>query len=220
MSAADVIRVPADVRTELAATLPGSPVAAMVLLQRYCADLQAGDVVVHSGADSAVGTALAQLGKLRGLRMVSVVDDAAMDVGDYAPTIERLKLHGAYVAVGQSFVSTPGMAEVMSDLPAPMVCLQPTDASSTTADLSPLTDAKRTRVVSYGFHDVSGKDSFSLKQWLNETERDVVEQTVLDVAALMQEGKLTGWLQRVQFDDLPDAIQQGGSTRRKLVAMM
>lgn len=218
-----VMRVPSSVRTELAATLPGSPCTAMRLLSDF-GSLREGDVVVHSAGGSAVGTALVQMGSARGLRMVSIVSEKSRD---YAPTVERLKLLGAEVAIGESYLKTAGMQAVMEDLPPPKVAFHGSSPQACAAMASLL--PKGCTVVTYcpGVVDSTAlqqnglsESSFSLADWLQNSDREHIEHMVHSVAEMMETGSMKGWLQRVKFEDLALAIEQGGKTQRKLVAIM
>lgn len=223
VSVEDVVPIPSDLRMELAATLPGSPCTALRLLTDF-ETLGEGDVVLHSAAGSAVGTALVQLGQMRGLRMVSIVSETSRD---YAPTVERLKLLGSEVAIGEPYLDSNGFRAVMADLPAPKMAFHGA-SQQVCAAIAPVL-RKSCPVVTYcpgtvdsGALTKAGltEKTFSFAKWLTQASREDIQRMVLEVAGLMQDGALTGWLQRVKFDDLPTAIRQGGTTRRKLVAMM
>lgn len=223
VGAEQVMRVPSSVRTELAATLPGSPCTAMRLLSDF-GSLREGDVVVHSAGGSAVGTALVQMGSARGLRMVSIVSEKS---GDYAPTVERLKLLGAEVAIGESYLQTAGMQAVMADLPPPKIAFHGGSPQACAA-MAPLLP-KGSTIVTYcpGAVDSSAlqqnglsEKSFSLANWLENSDREHTERMIQSVTEMMESGSIIGWLQRVKFEDLALAFEQGGKTQRKLVAMM
>ncbi|GMH33141.1 hypothetical protein BSKO_00975 [Bryopsis sp. KO-2023] len=65
-------KVPNIIPLECAATCAINPPTAFCLLQDFL-DLQTGDVVVQNGATSAVGMAVIQLAKQRGIRTVNIV---------------------------------------------------------------------------------------------------------------------------------------------------
>lgn len=223
VAATDVMRVPSTMRKELAATLPGSPATAYRLLRDF-ATLEDGDVVIQTAAGSPVGTALAQLASQKGVRVISVVCETARD---YAPTVERLKLHGSEVAVGQSYCDSAGVRAVLADMPAAKLAVHGGDEAGC-AVLARLI-SKGCPVVTYcpGVADAAAlaavgarSSTFSLADWLRCAKRSEVESMMQEVVGLMECGALTGWLQRVNFNSLPQALKRGGSTRRKLVAMM
>lgn len=158
-----------------------------------------------------------------GLRTVSLVRET---LKDYAPTVERLKLMGGDVVIGESYVNTHGFQEVMKDMPAPKLGINGSDAASC-ALVAELV-GKGATVVTYcpgtanngAIAAKASAASFSLPNWLANSQRADVEAMVNRLCSMIDEGRLTAWLQRVKFEDLPAAIKAGGMTRRKLVAMM
>lgn len=214
VSEAQVLSVPSTIRVELAATLSGA-FTALRLLSDFGA-LSAGDVVVQNDAASPVGTAVVQLARARGLRTVSLVDAAAPD---YAPTVERLKLMGGDVVVGQAHAASPALAAVLADLPAPKLALNAGDAAACAALAGMVAEGGKVVTHSTGVA-ARGSATFSLAAWLDKSPRKDVETMVNTLTNMIEDGKLTGWLQRVKFEELPLAIGTGGMLRRKLVAMM
>lgn len=218
-----VIRVPNTMRLELAATLSASPFTALRLLSDY-GSLSPGDVVVLNNASSAVGTAVVQIANALNLKTISLVHEAS---ADYAPTVERLKLMGGDVVVEESLAASDALDLVLSDMPTPKLGLNGGDADSC-ALLARLV-GKGGTVVTYcpGVSSDSAitprglaAESFSLPSWLESNDRSDVEAMVAQLTNMIEEGKLTAWLQRVKFSDLPAAIHVGGMTQRKLVALM
>lgn len=226
VSVSDVMRVPSGIRTELLATLPGSPCTASLLINKYCNNLKKGDVIVHSNASSSVGTSLIQIGKLKGFEIISIVDDVNMDIRDYAPTIERLKLHGSTIAIGQSHLQSNGIKDVINDLPKIKAFFH--GGSTTEFDsIHQLLSGNCDNIVTYcpgiigkGKGKKKGVKEFNFANWMKEAERTEVEDVVTDVTNMMEHGALTGWLQRVRFQNLGQAIKQQTLGTRKLVAMI
>lgn len=219
VSANDVLRIESDVRTELAATLPGSPCTAYRLLRDF-AQLSSGDVIFQSAGGSPVGSALVQLASSQGVRVVSLVSESARD---YAPTVERLKLLGSEVAVGESYAENVGVKAVLDDLPQPKLAFHGGDKASSVllGKLIP----KNCPIVTYppGITDTAVLQKvihFSLADWLRNAKANDVEVMVSDVVKRMKDGSITSWLQRVPFGELSKAIENGGVCRRKLVAVM
>lgn len=203
--------------------MSNSPCTALRLLSDF-GDLKPGDVIVQNAGGSPVGTAIVQLGRARGLRVVSIVSEAGPD---YAPTVERLKLLGSEVGIGEEYLDSKGIRAVMADMPKPKLALNGGTAAMCARLASILPEG--TKVVTYcpGIEDsaslrsakLTGK-SFSMGEWLRTADRASVEGMIGELTKMMEGGSLTAWLQRVKFDDLPHAIAEGGVTRRKLVAIM
>lgn len=218
------MRVPSEIRPELAATLPGSPCTAYRLLNDY-QRLQSGDVILQTAGGSSVGSALSQMASQRGLRLISLVSESARD---YAATVERLKLQGSEVVIGESYVKTEGFKSVVQDMDKVKLAFH---GSGDVGSCEALTEVlpHGCEVIWYcpgvadsrilGKRGVAAKE-FSLAHWLRSADRAQIEDMLKEVCEQMIDGRLTGWLQRVRFDELPHAIKRGGMTRRKLVAMM
>lgn len=217
-----MIRIP-PIRLELAATLSASPFTALRLLSDF-AQLSFGDVVLHNDAGSPVGTAIAQIAHSRGIRTISIVAESAPN---YGPTVERLKLMGADVVIGEAYLDTTGFGAVLKDMPAPKLAINGGNANSSAllAGLMP----KGCKMVTYCPGDADAEvlnkadvtnSQFSLPDWLATAKRSDVETMVSTLTDMIQEGKFTAWLQRVKFDELPSAIEEGGAYKRKLVAIM
>uniref|UniRef100_A0A7S3QL23 Enoyl reductase (ER) domain-containing protein n=1 Tax=Dunaliella tertiolecta TaxID=3047 RepID=A0A7S3QL23_DUNTE len=85
-------RVPRDLPLEAAATLCVNPTTALAMLERFV-PLSPGDVVVQNGATSAVGQAVIQLAKAKGLQTVNIIRDRP----NWAETEDWLKKLGADV---------------------------------------------------------------------------------------------------------------------------
>lgn len=224
MSESQVLPVPNTMRIELAATLSASPFTALRLLSDF-GSLSSGDVVVQNDASSAVGTAVVQIANALGLKTISLVDERS---ADYAPTVERLKLMGGDVVVGESFVDSDGLKAVLADMPAPKLGINGSRKAESCAAVAGLVGEGGAVVthcpgVSNGsaikLRGLSAA-AFSLPDWLEKSSRAEVDGMVKQLTAWIEEGRLTAWLQRVAFDELPQAIKQGGDARRKLVALM
>lgn len=222
--AASVAPVAPDTRVEIAATLSASPVTALCLLRGY-GDLAPGDVVVQNCASSAVGTAVVQIAHAMGLRTVSLVRES---MADYAPTVERLKLMGGDVVIGDAHLKSAGFKAVMSDLPKPKLGINGSpDAAACKAVMSLL--GSEGTIVSYspGVPQAGASkklklkhEAFDVTQWLEQADRSEVENVVGELTKLVESGGLTAWLQRVPFGELPKAVEKGAPLRRKIVAIM
>jgi len=87
---------------------------------RLLASTTAGDVVIHSGGESAVGQCLAQLAALRGVSLVSLVSRSTPSPDD---AVELLKNIGATVAAPADYVFDASFRKVMADLGPPSLVL-------------------------------------------------------------------------------------------------
>lgn len=223
VSQADVVSVPSNLRLELAATLSASPLTALRLLSDY-AKLSPGDVVIQDAGSSPVGTAVVQIANALGLHSISIVRESS---ADYAPTVERLKLMGGDVVIDASYVDSDCFRAIMKDFPIPKLAINGSDAASCKmlADLLP----KGAKVVTYcpgeaDMNAISTKelkhDTFSLPTYMGNSSKADLQDAILQLTTMIENGELTAWLQRVNFDELPAAIKVGGKTKRKLVAMM
>lgn len=223
VNASQVITVPSTMRLELAATLSTSPFTALRLLCDFVS-LSPGDVVVQNEGSSAIGTAVVQIANAMGLKTVSLVSESGPD---YAPAVERLKLMGGDVVVGEWYGESTGLENVLADMGSPKLGLN-SGGKKCCALLSGLV-AKGGTIVSHcsGIADSASmkakqqsKGVFSLPRWLENSSREEVEVMVRRLTNMIEDGKLTAWLQRVEFDELPAAIEASGLSGRKLVAVM
>lgn len=215
--------MPKTVPLELAATLSASPFTAFRLLSDF-GSLTPGDVVVHNNASSPVGTALVQIAKSMGIKTISLVDEKSTE---YSASVERLKLMGSDVVVDEAFATSAEFKSVLSDMHPPKLGINGSSGDSCSI-VAKLVGSGST-VVTYcpGESDdatIKAKGlapaSFSLPAWLNASDRAHVDGMVAELVKMIEEGKLTGWLQKVKFDELPYAIDKGGMMRRKLVTIM
>lgn len=152
--------------------------------------------------------------------MVSIVSEAARN---YAPTVERLKLLGSEVAIGESYIDSVGIQSVLDSLPRPKVAFHGGDERS--ASILGKIVPKECPIVTYAPGVAGGSlsqdlKSFSLADWLVSADEEAVKTMVSEVVQMMNEGKISSWLQRVPFAGLPMAIKEGGISNRKLVAIV
>lgn len=216
LSENDVCAVPNTMRPEIAATLTAAPFTAFRLLSDFT-KMEPGDVVLQNAAGGPVGTAVVQLAAAIGLKTISLVSETA---STYAPTVERLKLLGGDVVIGEYYASHPGLKVVLDDLPKPKLVLNGSpdaESANTFKSLVP----KSAKVVSYppAGGGIKGK-KFDIAKWLESANRTDVEEMVKTLASLADKGKLTGWLERVPFEDLANAVRRGPQNGRKYVAVM
>jgi len=109
-----VLKVPSGVPPEYASLL-AAPCTAAQLLAR----VQPGQVVVQSGACSAVGQALVQIAKAKGIVTVSVVDVSS----DESTMVDLLKSLGGDVVVPPRYAAGPLFKQLIADLPPPSLAI-------------------------------------------------------------------------------------------------
>lgn len=98
-----------------AATLCVNPPTAVALLANYVA-LQPGDVVVQNGSTSAVGQAVIQLARAKGLRTINVIRQRP----NWDETVRQLKALGADVVTTEKEIAA---ATAAAGLPPPRLAL-------------------------------------------------------------------------------------------------
>ena len=185
-----VSKVANDIPVEYAAALSVNPATAHLLLSEFV-QLKAGDVVVQNAANSAVGQAVIQLAKLRGVKTVSIIRDRA----DYKQVVEQLKALGGDVVVSEEFARSAEMKTVLADLAPARLALNGAGGASST-ELVRLLGQSGT-MVTYGgmsqqpvvaatsaliFKDVTLK-GFWLSHW-NKTHTAAQRAAVLSTLAV------------------------------------
>ncbi|OSX81343.1 hypothetical protein BU14_0022s0063 [Porphyra umbilicalis] len=209
VSSADVLAVPKSVPLEAAATLTSGAATALRLLSDFGA-LAAGDTVVQSGGESAVGSAVVQLAAARGMKTVTFVKESA----DYASTVERLKSAGGDVVVSETYASSSGMREIFADMGAPKLALNGTGgkvATELARALAPggtlVTYGSATPGLTVPASALTGKDltlrGFSMERWLGRASRADAEGMV---AALADAGVASPSVSKVKFGNLLDVL--------------
>jgi trans-2-enoyl-CoA reductase len=228
-ASADVLKVSDKIKVEDAATLAVNPATAFRLLADF-APLAKGDVIIQNAANSAVGQAVIQLAKLRGIKTINVIRND----GDYDQTVEHLKALGATVVVSTDYLGSAKFKELISDLPAPKLALNAVGGKSSLEIAKVL--AKKGVHVTYGgmskeavsvgtgsliFHDITLK-GFWLSEWVKDAS--VEERTAMlnELAGLVEAGKLRTWIQTYKFADFDDALLAAvnRTTKRKIVLLM
>lgn len=226
---ADVMKISDKIKIEDAATLAVNPATAYRLLADF-ADLQAGDVLIQNGANSAVGQAVIQLAALRGIKTINVVRDD----GDYDLTNQHLKSIGATVVVTDDYLGSAKFKQLVADLPAPKLALNCVGGKSSLEIAKTL--AKKGVHVTYGgmskeavsvgtgsliFHDITLK-GFWLSEWVKESSVEQRAAMLSEIAGLVEAGKLRTWIQTYKFADFDDALAAAvnRTTKRKIVLLM
>jgi len=144
VNADHVHSIPSSISKNQAALLGPSTGTALRLLSDF-ANLKKGDWIVQNGADGAVGQAVIQLAKAKGIKTLNVVRGNAHD----GPNVtEKLQGLGADFVFPESYVMTPEFKRLTSDLPKPKLGINCVGGDSA-ANLS-RTLAKGAHLVTYG----------------------------------------------------------------------
>ncbi|GFR39760.1 hypothetical protein Agub_g244 [Astrephomene gubernaculifera] len=126
-AAADWHRVPREIGVEAAATIVINPPSALGMLENFL-DLQPGETVAQNGATSAVGEAVIQIARAKGLKTINIIRERP----DMATTVSRLTSLGADLVTTEQRLKEDLKA---SGLPAPRLglnCVGGTAANAVT----------------------------------------------------------------------------------------
>jgi len=104
-----------------------NPVTAYHLLTDFV-PLKAGDVIIQNAANGAVGQAVIQIAKHRGIKTINIIRDRPF----YDQTAKRLQEIGATIVVNDLYYKTTKMQELLSDLPKPKLALNAVGGDSAT----------------------------------------------------------------------------------------
>jgi len=117
--AKSLTKVPAGTSPEAAATLDAKTTA-YCLLNDFVG-LEAGDVIIQDAAESAVGTAVVQLAKEMGVKVISVVEDSVF----YEDTANRLKGMGGDedIVISSYYLRTGSFFNLIADMKSPKLAL-------------------------------------------------------------------------------------------------
>ncbi|KAF0696361.1 Aste57867_12875 [Aphanomyces stellatus] len=225
---ADLLAVPSTIPVEYAATLAVNPCTAYRLLADF-AKLGKGDVVIQNGANSAVGQAVIQLAKLRGIQTINIIRDDEK----YAETVEHLKGLGATIVCTDDYLGSADFKRLIADLPAPKLalnCVGGVNGLNITKAL-----AKGGVAVTYGgqshepvmtsttalvFNDISLR-GFWMSEWAKNAPVAERKAMLSELAGLYADGKLKSWVETyplANFDQALDAVVTR-STKRKVVVL-
>jgi trans-2-enoyl-CoA reductase len=92
----DLIKIPSDIGVESAATLSVNPCTAYRLLKDFVT-LEKGDTVIQNGANSSVGQAVIQLGKLWNFNVVNIVRNRTEGMNELLTYLKSLGAEHIYV---------------------------------------------------------------------------------------------------------------------------
>ncbi|KXZ41920.1 hypothetical protein GPECTOR_243g590 [Gonium pectorale] len=175
--AANWHRVPQEIGLAAAATILINPPTALAMLEIFV-DLAHGDTVAQNGATSAVGEAVIQIAKARGIRTINLIRERA----DMEATVSRLKSLGADLVTTEARLVDDLKA---SGLPAPRLGLNCVGGSAAQAVTRILQDGGT--LVTYGgmsmqpvtastaamiFKDISFRGFWLSGRWAKEQGRE------------------------------------------------
>ncbi|KAL9980556.1 hypothetical protein ACROYT_G009158 [Oculina patagonica] len=193
-----VLKIPAGLPVEAAATVSVNPCTAFRLLKDF-EDLQPGDTVIQNGANSGVGQALIQLAAAWGIKTVNIIRNR--------PNVEELKNHlkglGANYVVTEEDLKSSEMKEIMKGVKPPKLALNCVGGKSSMSIFRYL--GSKGTMVTYGgmsrqpvmvptgsliFQDVSVR-GFWMSQWNIDHQKDDSKVTMLEeVCSMLQKGQL------------------------------
>lgn len=227
---------PADSLLVVAKTIPQEEAASLVpamvasrLLSQF-AQLGKGDWVVQNCANSAVGKAVIQLARERGLKTLNVVRSR----GDTAAVVDLLKDFGGDVVVSMEYLQSGEFrSKVLRELPAPKLALDAAGGELCTAVARPL--AAGGVLVAYGNASRKGvrvptsalleRDiqvrGFNFGKWFDAAPREEKAGLVTELTGLVAADKLRSMTVRYSFDREFDValgmVDQRGRERRPLL---
>lgn len=114
----DILKVRQNIKPEYISTISVTPCTAYRLLHDFV-NLKEGDVVIQNGANSAVGQAVNQLAKLKGIKTINIIRDRV----NWDECVERMKAYGAYMVIDYEMVRKRDFKALIGDLPPPKLAL-------------------------------------------------------------------------------------------------
>lgn len=193
-------KIPNNISKEAAATIKVNPCTAHRMLVDF-GELKPNDTVIQNGANSAVGQAVIQLGKIMNLNIINIVRKRATSEKQEALNNELKELGAKYIFTDEDLRTSPLLTkELWKQIPRPRLALNCVGGKAT-ADMVRLLDKKST-VVTYGgmskqpltfntadfiFKDLRAR-GFWLTAWRGSHEREY-EQTLNYLSSLIQAGK-------------------------------
>ncbi|GJQ15599.1 hypothetical protein GpartN1_g7390.t1 [Galdieria partita] len=209
-----VVPISKKVKLEHASLASGGPCVAYRLLEDFV-HLSPGDVVIQNCGTGAVGLSVAQIGKAKGLRVISVIRER----GNYGPTVERLKAWGNDIVVSHRYVGTFAMRRLLEDLPPPKLALNGAGGPTAT-ELARLL-GKGGTMVTYGnasrkpfsiptgiftTNDISLR-GFSMLNWLQSKSENDVKKMLQNASQMMESDQLKFWIERKKLEELEMALE-------------
>jgi len=202
----DVLKVPSTIPVEFAATL-NIPLTALRLLEDFGA-LSAGDVVLQTGAETAVGKAVIQVAKAKGLRTINVISD----VPGYLQNASFLKELGADIVVPAHYAESDKFSKLLADYTKPKLGIS--GGAVDTGVWKVL--APGASVVSLGSEKPSAPaaKTFSLAAWYKKSSGDAKAKAISEVAELVEQGAVRVWLERYPLESINYALEKAAESDR------
>jgi trans-2-enoyl-CoA reductase len=211
----DLLAVPDNIPVEYSAVLSVNPSTAYRLLKDF-ADLKPGDVVVQNAANSAVGLAVIQLCKSRGIRTINIIRSPRPNQDDL---VERLKLLGGDIVVTDQYANSSAMKTLISDLPKAKLGLNAVGGDSARTLARFLGD--NAQLVTYGgmsrkpitlptgpfiFNNITAR-GFWLTKWVENSSRSEREEMLRELNDLVARKELILFLENRKFTDFPILLE-------------
>ncbi len=180
------------------------PVAAKQLLA--LGNLKAGDTVIQTGGNGAVGLYVNQLAQRLGVKVINVVRRSP----DFDEHSERVKALGGYLAVPDDYFRSPAFAKLIADLPRPALGLDATGGAlgaelarhvrphGTVAVYANMSREPLQIPASTLIHNSLNVRGFSLLAYAAEN-RAQYEKDVKEAAKELAEKKLKPWAETRSF---------------------
>ena len=102
----------------IAATLSVNPCTAFRLLNDFTT-LSSGDVIIQNGANSAVGCAVIEMARARGIKNINIIRDRH----DHSEVSKKLKGLGADLVLLDSELQNPSSVKCINDIGSPILAL-------------------------------------------------------------------------------------------------
>eukprot|EP00039_Didymoeca_costata_P004064 m.71150 g.71150 ORF g.71150 m.71150 type:complete len:357 (-) comp12215_c0_seq4:2536-3606(-) len=193
----DLLRVPSDIPSVLAATMSVNPCTALRMLEDF-ETLKEGDTIIQNGSNSGVGQAVIQIARTKGVNSVCIVRDRE----DLAETEEYLTKLGASLVLSESQATSPDGREMIKAMKKPSLGLNCVGGRSALTVMRNL--ANHGTMVTYGgmsrkpltvptgsliFNDIKVV-GFWMTRWNEMHDRMEREEMLSTIADLIRTGNL------------------------------
>lgn len=210
--AKNVQLVPNDISIADAALIGGTNSTALRLLS----DFGSNDCIVQNAANTAVGQAVIQIAKARGIKTINIFPDGVTD----DEVVEHLYSLGADIVVKDSYAASNLYNILTSDFPVPSLAINGAGGPAATTVARLVGDGGA--MVTYGGSApvtvptsiLVGKgvtlNAFSLARWHASASVATKTQMIREVATLVQDGALKSTVTETPFDDFFAALDKIG----------
>jgi len=203
----DVVKVPSTIPLEFAATL-NIPLTALRLLEDF-GSLKAGDVVLQTAAETAIGKAIVQVAKSKGLRTVNIISD----VPGYPQNASFLRELGADIVVPADYAESDKFAKLLSDYDKPKLGIV---GGAVGAGVWKVL-APGAPVVGVGTEKPSAPSAqaFSLAAWYKKSSGEAKAKAISAAAELVEQGQVRVWVERFPLASIKYALETAAETGRE-----